>query len=1155
LIVPVLVMVLGVLAFAAAPALAAGPPETPETGKANPATITATTATLEDGVLNPHAALGELAEYEYRFRASATECEGEGATAGMAAGEEKEVVPAVELAGLQPDATYTFCLFERSIATGETSLASAPEHFETLALPPEVLAETENASPVRATEATLNAIINANNEETKYAFEYSTTETAGSLTGTITTVKGAAAIPREPYAPQLVSVSATGLQPNTTYYYRVVAENAQSEKEPHPAEGAVKSFTTATPSGEQATAIAGTTVTLNGVLNPVKAGEADSYEFRYKASPTECEGESVTSYVSVSGGQGEAVKAEVTGLLPHTTYTFCLLAFNERGEEAIGSAVTFTTSAVGITGEASSEVGTTFTKLSAQIDPGGAETTYSVEYGTSEAYSSSTPVANAGAGSEYAGVQATLAGLQPDTVYHYRFVANSSFGTAPGPDATFTTFPPSVTALPDNRAYELVSDFPAGQDVEVDVPEAGANYFGETGQGVHRNSPFDVASGGEAVVYPGYPLSTGGFGGEAGNEFLATRSPGGGWTQVNLETSAGATYEAFSSDLSVGVLSGGGAEPLAAGAPKGDDGDLYAHSTASGAEGEYHPFYTGIPPNQAPGETLKTIAEGYERSFGDGYAGTNAGTGVVPAFSHLLFEANDALATLNVEAAGGTGEDPVTHLPFNKEDNLYDSAGGGLYLVNVLPDGETEANASFGSPALQENPHGVSHVISADGSRIFWTDLTTNTLYVRENDTSPDASTVPVAEGGKFWTASSEGSLVFYTKEAAQGDDLYEFDVETGQTTDLAPGGEVQGVLGASEDGEYIYFIAQGKLASNENANNQTAKAGEDNLYLSHAGKTTFIGTLSREDGSSVTPFGSGGGAGFNGDWQAAAAYRTAQVTPDGHSLVFMSNRSLTGYDNAAQQGLFGPEDEVFLYEAPSGTLRCVSCDPSGEPPVPTKFNTYNEGNPIGGFIPLGRNLAEQMRVISDDGSRVFFDSGEPLVPTDTNGWLGVYEWERAGTSGGSCPADAPNGGCVYLLSSGTEPESSWLLGTDASGDNAFFISRAQLVPQDRGRDDDVVYDARVDGVQPPAVAACEGTGCQGVPPTPPIFATPSSATITGGDDLPPPPPPAVVKPKTKTVKCAKGKKRNKHNQCVKVKTKRKKAKKTGRVTTDRRAK
>jgi len=292
------------------------------------------------------------------------------------------------------------------------------------------------------------------------------------------------------------------------------------------------------------------------------------------------------------------------------------------------------------------------------------------------------------------------------------------------------------------------------------------------------------------------------------------------------------------------------------------------------------------------------------------------------------------------------------------------------------------------------------------------------------------------------------------------------------------------------------------------------------------------------------------------GDWQAAGWLRTAEVTPGGQSIVFVSNRPLTGYDNQ-QQSTGETLDEVFLFQAGSGKLTCVSCNPSGEPPVPTEFNTHAFGLPIGGFIPINGSLAnrsvgEQPRVISENGDRVFFDSGEPLLPTATNGWLNVYEWELAGTPGGSCPAGAPGGGCVYLLSSGTDPENSYLIGADASGANAFFISRAQLVPSDHGNEGDEVYDARIDGALPPAAAACEGTGCQGVPPTPPIFATPSSATITGVDDLPPLPPPAVVKPKSKTVKCAKGKKLS-HNKCVKAKHKKKKSKAKKSASNDRR--
>jgi hypothetical protein len=1085
-----------------------------------PNPIGSTTATFH-GTLTPS---GSGLEYVFFYNVGETpECTNEFQTAGSTLEPVEIVSPALE-----PKQKYTVCLYVyNTVGVFSAEEASPPEHFETLAAPPAV--EGESASPVKATEATLSAVVNPNNEKTSAHLQYSTSSSVNGSGGLITPTVLASSELGEGYGGQTVGNGAlTGLPAGTTFYYQAVATNTTGTTY-----GAVKSFRTITPSKEQATAITGTTATLNGVLNPARAGEADAYEFLYKASPTQCEGESATSYTSVSGGLAEPVKTELTSLLPHTTYTFCVQEYNEVSEATIGSAVTFTTAAAGVTAGSSAEVGATSAKLNAQIDPGGAETSYYVEYGTSVAYgSSTTPEASAGAGSGYVGVQTTLAGLQSDTLYHFRFVAKNSFGTAPGPDATFTTFPPSASALPDNRAYELVSDFPAGTGEEAYVPSVGFGYIEQNEHGIHTDHPFRVSPDGEAVLYLGDPPPAGGTGSRGvtnGNEYLARRTSG-GWEATDIEPPREGTYQAFSSDLSVGILSsntlGGGT---------GEYGDFYTHATASGAGGEYDPFYTGTPSYRT-----RQGPEGFV-SF---YAGGNAGTSAVPAFSYLLLEANDALQTsnVNVTAVGGSGEDPVSHRPFATEHNLYDSAGGGLYLVNVLPEGRTEVNASFG-----QSVSGGTHLISADGSRIFWTDLNTGALYVRENATAPDASTVLVAEGGEFWAANSEGSLVFYTKAGS----LYSFDLYSGLTTDLSVAinpsekAEVQGVVGSSEDGSYVYFAAQGKLASNVNANREEAKTGGDNLYLSHEGSTTFIGTLSPEDGSEAPPFTVGGNAG--GDWQAAGGRRTAEVTPDGQSLVFMSNESLTGYDNGTQRNEEGiPVEEVFLFQAQSGKLTCVSCNPSGEPPVPTEFNVQFPFEPIGGFIPTSRSVAgEQPRVISEDGNRIFFDSGEPLLPTATNGWLNVYEWERAGTPGGSCPQGAPGGGCVYLLSSGTDPEDSYLLGADASGANAFFISRAQLVPQDRGNEGDVVYDARVDGVQPPAAPACEGTGCQGVPPTPPIFATPASVTFNGTGNFSSPTP--AKKVTKKTAKCKRGLVKNKKDKCIKPKKKSKKAKRASR--------
>jgi hypothetical protein len=172
--------------------------------------------------------------------------------------------------------------------------------------------------------------------------------------------------------------------------------------------------------------------------------------------------------------------------------------------------------------------------------------------------------------------------------------------------------------------------------------------------------------------------------------------------------------------------------------------------------------------------------------------------------------------------------------------------------------------------------------------------------------------------------------------------------------------------------------------------------------------------------------------------------------------------------------------------------------------------------------------------VVANDGSRVFFDSGQPLVPQDSNGWMDVYEWERDGS--GSCRQAQ---GCVYLLSGGTYPENSYLIGADAGGENVFFVSDAQLVAQDRNDQDDM-YDARVGGVQPPSSPACEGTGCQGLPPTPPSFATPASVTFAGvGNFAPLLETPARPKQKGgKPRRCVRGSvRRHGEGKCVKKST------------------
>ena len=82
---------------------------------------------------------------------------------------------------------------------------------------------------------------------------------------------------------------------------------------------------------------------------------------------------------------------------------------------------------------------------------------------------------------------------------------------------------------------------------------------------------------------------------------------------------------------------------------------------------------------------------------------------------------------------------------------------------------------------------------------------------------------------------------------SGSGKNLYEYDLDTGPATDLTPAGkaEVQSVSGISEDGSYVYFVADGVLTGSQaNEHGETAQGGQPNVYLARGGTTTFIATL-----------------------------------------------------------------------------------------------------------------------------------------------------------------------------------------------------------------------------------------------------------------------------------------------------------------------
>jgi hypothetical protein len=638
-----------------------------------------------------------------------------------------------------------------------------------------------------------------------------------------------------------------------------------------------------------------------------------------------------------------------------------------------------------------------------------------------------------------------------------------------------------AAALPDNRIYEMVTP-PNNNNADVYVPEFPTTQ--NSNHGVSAGTPFQASQDGGVVTYSGDP-GPGGSGASGGgipgfdlaNQYLAVRTPS-GWSQQDI-TPLGrlrTEYEAFSPDLSSGVLAAGGKynekSPLLPEAPTGAR-VLYARNDS---DGSLRALYTSLPAGVEPSEF----------AFGVTFAGSSE------AFTTLLLEAPGPL----IEGA-----------PAGRD--LYAWNDGRLRLINTLPGGAAEPQAAFGAPPAEGSANGgsadYSHDISTDGSRIFWTGLTSHDLYLSEagkETVQIDASKIGGSGGGgRFWTASTNGTRVFFTDEASamltddtvpdSGANLYEYQVETGTLTDLTPAADVrvQGVIGVSDDGSYVYFAADGRLA--EGAQTGTCHIFEEykgdeqcNLYVLHSGVTKFVARLSERDGINAPSAGAIGAGGLEGgDWTQGLGQRTAEVTPSGEHVVFLSTLDLTGYG--------GERSEVYVYDAPSGELSCASCDPSGQA-APAVSPTELEQPDIGGALPASSNRTRSTRWISDSGDQVFFDSVIPLVPQDTNGLVDVYEWERDGS--GDCHTD---GGCVYLLSGGKSEDDSYLLDVSLSGSDVFFASRATLVASDTAGLF-ALYDATSGGVPPQAQLSCSGTGCQGAPPAPPIFATPSSVTFNG---------------------------------------------------------
>jgi DNA-binding beta-propeller fold protein YncE len=869
--------------------------------------------------------------------------------------------------------------------------------------------------------------------------------------------------------------------------------------------------------------------TLNAEINP--EGKVTTYHFEYVTQTHfEDEGFENPTETAESASIGanftlHKAEAQVSPLVPETEYRCRAVATNADGIDE-GEEGAFTTlPPLEIVDTSVSEAGSEAATLNAKVNPLGIPATGYFEYVEEATYLKDIAELGPGHGFDHArkapdvdggeeeiafgageapvARAATASGLSPATAYRYRVVATDSL-IAPdpppnevfGPTRSFRTYVSGEGALPDDRAYELVS--PAQKNsAEVAVPGlAGGLFFQENSVRIQA-----AATSGESVTYTSWTSFAQAEGAQAASQYLSKRTPS-GWTTENispfgfLKNPVFPPYRGFTPDLGFGALVT--SEPPLT--PEAQEGagieNLYLRDNQTGA--------------------LQALTIEAPQTTGEGFCAGYAG------------------ASVDGSRAFFAGKGAMAGAPVGKGFSLYEwSAAEGLKLVSVLPDGTPASPAStqetsgtgtgFGAVGgnCTMNQQIVRNAISADGSIAFWSfggeyengkgEVMKKPLFARIGGTETiQLDAKPAAKAGKgpfgegrFRAATADGSRAFFTAPGkltagATAGDLYRYDTIARSLTNLTPGEiapEGIGMAGISEDGSYVYFTARGALTGEEEGpSGEKAVKGAPNLYLWREGEgLRFIARLSASlDNGAVAP---------------NPEKLTSGVTPDGRHLAFLSveSKALSGYDNAIVEGghcqpppsageTFEGDPrclEAYLYDAEAGTLTCASCNPSGARPL----------GPI--QLPGWTNPYEGPHTVSDDGSKLFFESRDTLSAADENGKRDVYEFEQKGA--GSCTSESPgfnpaSGGCLALISSGKSEDESYLVDASADGRDVFFSTRRSLVGWDTNENYDI-YDAREGGgfPEPSEAAICEAEACKAPPAAPPLVSpSPGTASFQG---------------------------------------------------------
>jgi hypothetical protein len=981
------------------------------------------------------------------------------------------------------------------VSDSGTNATTAPGNNKIHAFGPEVtLPDATTNAPVDVTGSNATLVGSANARGfaiTGCSFEYGPTTSYGQSTSCEQSVPADS-------SPHQVTADIAGLVPNgTIYHYRLVLTHAAGQSV-----GGDRAFQTAqTVVTEAATGVTDTIATLHGSLSP-EGVQFTSCRFEYltdanyKANLSSYSGPVTPQSVPCAPTaasidpdfQSHPVSAALTGLAKNTTYHFRLIATNANGT-SVGTDTTFSTQGPPqISDELPLSVDKTTATLRAKIDPQGLGTSYHFEWGTTPSYGHDVPTdfePFLGSGSDPVTVTAKLTDLEPGTVYHYRVVATNSSGQTAGPDYAIQTL--NSCDLANRRCPELVSPADKGSTGGVDIvyPAQGAFQASETGDGMAYqilNGDGTSTSGGD-VIYAG-TRSLGGWSGvQVTPRSLVPMPNSSGLITVYSGNPGKVKY--FSPDLRCAIVET--INPLTADTPATSVEfgvtNLYRWNAD---DGSYTLLTNRVPLNPSTSGALGVV--GYE------VAGASSDC------SRVIFASSD-----------------YDFLP--GAHRLYEWENGVLRDAGVLPDGTSvPVKVTTTQGAAKNN-------VSPDGSLFFTAtsseglDAGKAAVFMRKGpgeivDMSQPTTAVP-AMGASYETASPDGSRVFFlanygiASNSSSGPtngnctslvglhstacDLYSYDVETGDLTDVsafntAPnpqGAVVQGVMAVSNDGSTVYFAARGQLVPDKGRTyaQNLQGAGFVNVYRYRDSELTFVGSLAARD---VDASQSAHAVIHSpGSW-------TSQTSSGGRYLYFASRDNMTGTNP-------GGVEEAYFFSEETGTV-CVSCPRDGSPPHSRIDATQGYAIASSYSVGAGRHTP---RSLSEDG-RVIFASEDALAPGAIEGdgtivgseavkgpaQTNVYEWYR---------------GQVSLLATGRVQ----FLDMGPDGRDVFLKTYSRLDSRDVDAVGDV-YDLRANGgfappIQPPAPCDPGAGQCQRQSgQAPGVFGSPGSLALLGsGNALP----------------------------------------------------